>query len=271
MPIVAFKWGKSIVMITEAGGGSGGRMLGKGSGVGGRVSKLVLDPVTSIDSRKIHVIDKGSICIALTGLQADAAIVVRTAKKICAQYRSTFAEACPVDFLCDELANALHAQTRKAGSRPLGVGLVVGGYDPVMGAQLFTTDAEGSFSGWKAVCLGGGKATSSSSMSSSIKEREAMVQALQEELNRHKREKKEADLDNEELLPLLTRRVQELFEKHFARAKRENEEEEEEKGKESDKEGGVTAATKEIANFEIWIGSPCKENGSKMQWTKTSS
>ena len=126
--------------------------------------EYVIGSGDSVDVKKTHILDHGNIFLAATGISGDAQAVVEAAKKICQRHMKTYDCPIPPESLCDELASLLHAQTRASGARPLGVGLVVGGYDEILGSQLFTIDPEGSFACHRACCIGGGKSFSSKVM-----------------------------------------------------------------------------------------------------------
>lgn len=113
-----------------------------------RNSKLVVE-----SAKKVHFVDP-HVCIAVSGFVFEATQLIDLAKQECASYREVYNSPIPVENLCDYLSNVLHMLTRDGRYRPLGVSLVVAGWDDELGPQLFTTDPEGSFSGWNAVAIG---------------------------------------------------------------------------------------------------------------------
>jgi 20S proteasome subunit alpha 3 len=107
-------------------------------------------------TQKLFRVDS-HIVIAATGLLFDANAIVDLAERICRNYRSIYGDRMPVENLCDELAVVFHKQTKTASSRPLGVSLLVAGWDEELGAQLYEVTPEGSVSAWNAFTAGKGK------------------------------------------------------------------------------------------------------------------
>jgi len=93
--------------------------------------------LVKVQPKKLFRVDS-HICIAATGLMFDANLLVDCARKICMSHRSKFSSAIPIETLADELSSLLHQQTRSAGTRPLGVGLIIAGIDDVIGPQVVT-------------------------------------------------------------------------------------------------------------------------------------
>jgi 20S proteasome alpha/beta subunit len=104
-------------------------------------------------ARKVYFIDK-HIAIAASGLLFESMQIIDIAKKEAARYKEIYATPIPVELLCDYIANIMHLLTREASYRPLGIGLLVCGWDDTNGPQIFSTDPEGSFTGWNAVAIG---------------------------------------------------------------------------------------------------------------------
>lgn len=52
--------------------------------------------------------------------------------------------------------------------RPIGIRAIVAGYDTILGYQVYSLDPEGSFVGWKAVCLGKGSTQIMSALRSRV-------------------------------------------------------------------------------------------------------
>ena len=106
-------------------------------------------------ARKIFFIDE-HICVAVTGYLFESNVLIDAAKNRAHLYRDTFGSPMPIENLCSYMADILHMLTMEGGHRPLGVSLVVSGYDDILGPQIYTTDPEGSFTGWNAVSAGKG-------------------------------------------------------------------------------------------------------------------
>ena len=104
--------------------------------------------------RKFDMVEE-NICLAWAGLATDAVLLAKLARVFCKHHREVFGTSVSIENLSDELATALHQQTRTAGRRPLGIGALVAGIDEVYGAQLYTIDTQGRFEGWRAIAIGG--------------------------------------------------------------------------------------------------------------------
>ena len=103
--------------------------------------------------QKVFLVDQ-HVCLAATGLLVDAKGVVEAAKKLCLQYRIGFQSNIPIEQLASELAALMHAQTRRLSSRPLGVSLLVVGFDDDLGSQVYQINPEGTLDAWRAVSIG---------------------------------------------------------------------------------------------------------------------
>lgn len=131
-----------------------------------RNSKLIVE-----SSKKVHFVDR-HVCVAVSGFVFEATQLIDLAKQECANYREIYNSPIPIENLCDYLSNILHMLTRDGRYRPLGVSLVVAGWDEESGPQLFTTDPEGSFSGWNAVAIGSNSADIRKSLAEIVKTEE---------------------------------------------------------------------------------------------------
>lgn len=107
MPILSFRCSDGIVML-----GARKKSL---------FSRLIKKP-----HPKIFRVDQ-HISIAVTGLLFDSNALIEVSRKICTNHRSVYDCPIPVEHLADNLASLLHQQTRAAGTRPLGVGLIIAG------------------------------------------------------------------------------------------------------------------------------------------------
>jgi 20S proteasome alpha/beta subunit len=83
--------------------------------------------------RKIFFVDD-HVCIAVTGLLFDCDILINIARKKCIDYKITYGSNIPIENLCDELSSILHLLTRESKYRPLAVGLIVAGWDEILGS-----------------------------------------------------------------------------------------------------------------------------------------
>jgi len=93
--------------------------------------------------------------LACSGFAADSVALAKVAKVLCAKYKRDFGSNIPIENLSDQLADWLHAQTRKGSTRPLGVEALVAGLDEEMGFQIYTVEPQGALWGWRVVCVGG--------------------------------------------------------------------------------------------------------------------
>ena len=101
------------------------------------------------------MIDK-HLHLLITGLVFDAIPIVDVAIKKAINYKNKFDEIMPCEYLCEEIADILHAYTKKIPySRALGISSILIGYDKVLGYQIYSIDSQGSYTGWNAVCAGG--------------------------------------------------------------------------------------------------------------------
>lgn len=78
--------------------------------------------------RRSHTVDTKS-GIAYTGYMADGRAIVSAAEAECANYLDYFGEEIPPHVLTERLAAYMHAHTCYGGYRPLGLGVLVFGYD----------------------------------------------------------------------------------------------------------------------------------------------
>ena len=62
------------------------------------------------------------------------------------------------------LADVKHAYTLSGGSRPYGVSLMYGGYDSVLGFQLYCSDPSGNYAAWRANATGKNSASARSTL-----------------------------------------------------------------------------------------------------------
>ena len=108
---------------------------------------------------KLHFLDDDqSLVLSVTGLGSDANALVDTSRRIVRDYRATYGCTIPPKALASNLADILHSQTRRRGSRPLAVAAAVAGYDEdAKEPQLYSLDAEGGCCSVHATFLGGGE------------------------------------------------------------------------------------------------------------------
>lgn len=119
-------------------------------------AKLVDFSTTSFEKigyKKVHRIHS-NLYIGLTGLLFDSIEIVDVSKKIELEHRNKFGENIPLGLFCNELANIFHKQTCYSSSRPLGVSLLVCGWDETNGLQIYTIFPDGSYYSWNGIAIG---------------------------------------------------------------------------------------------------------------------
>jgi len=121
-----------------------------------RLTSTLIDP-SSIE--KILEIDEHIGC-AMSGLTADARTLVDHARVEAQAHWFTYNERMPVESCVHAVADMAldfsdsDKDKKRVMSRPFGVALLVGGYDPVDGPVLFNTDPSGTFTKYMAASIG---------------------------------------------------------------------------------------------------------------------
>jgi len=103
--------------------------------------------------RKMVSVDD-HICLAFSGLTADARVLVNKARVEAQSYRLTLDEQASVEHITKYIAGVQQKYTQSGGVRPFGIATLIGGFDPLGKAQLYQTDPAGTFSAWKANAIG---------------------------------------------------------------------------------------------------------------------
>merc|ERR1719230_681441 len=124
------------------------------------VEKRITSPLIEASSiEKILEIDEHIGC-AMSGLTADARTLIDHARVEAQAHWFTYNERMPVESCVHAVADLAldfsdsDKDKKRVMSRPFGVALLVGGWDPVDGPVLFNTDPSGTFTKYMAASIG---------------------------------------------------------------------------------------------------------------------
>jgi len=121
------------------------------------VEKLVTSKLYEPGANKrIFHVDK-NIGIAAAGLIADARQLIETARSEAANYRSEYGMPISLNHLTSRVAMYMHAYTLYSSVRPYGVSLLLGSFDSHDGAQLYSIEPSGIYTGYFGCAIGKAK------------------------------------------------------------------------------------------------------------------
>ncbi len=117
------------------------------------VEKRVLPLQEASQIQKIFRINT-QIAACISGLTADARVLIDQARIKSESYNLSYDELIPVEEVTREICDLKQLYTQNAGVRPFGVSILIGGIDPTGECKLFVTDPSGAFWAYFANAIG---------------------------------------------------------------------------------------------------------------------
>lgn len=109
------------------------------------------------DSRTIRKIARldDNITMAFAGFTADARVLIEKARIEALSYQLTCEDSPSIEYMARFIAKTQQSYTQRGGVRPFGVSNMLAGFSADGSPQLYLTDPGGTYSAWKANCIGG--------------------------------------------------------------------------------------------------------------------
>ena len=95
-----------------------------------------------------------TIGCVITGMVADGRVAVQRARHEASKFRHKFGYDITPEFLAKRIADINQIYTQHAYMRPLGISMILIGYDQELGPQLYKCDPAGTYFGYKATVSG---------------------------------------------------------------------------------------------------------------------
>jgi proteasome alpha subunit len=135
-------------------------------------------PLQNPDSAwKLFQVDT-HIGVAISGLSADARILVDRARLVAQINRLTYDDSIAVNVLARQVAEIMTQYTQYGGVRPFGVSMIFGGVDRQR-SHLFQTDPSGACWKYHAIALGSGSETVNALLEAKMTPNLTLDQAIQ--------------------------------------------------------------------------------------------
>lgn len=109
------------------------------------LDRRLLDKCSRIDT---------DVWIALAGLSGDGRALVRLAREISSEYKSSIGDSPSAATIASAIGDVQHKTTLRGGERPFGVHAVVFGFDEKSSPSLYHVAVSGEVSRWTSLAIG---------------------------------------------------------------------------------------------------------------------